>query len=410
MTLRLAAYRTELDTVSAETAWKLVDTLFRQTTSLVIGAAVFIALGAIGFVGTGSRWYLAGLLLAVFTFALRLWQARAYARSRDSATPEVWLRRSIVGAWLTAAGWGAWSTVILFEPEKALVIMVVGAQSACMIGAAVRNCAVKVVAAGQAFMTLVPLFICCVLSGSIYLNIYAAFVAIHILAALALTSFLNRQTLQLLLRDEEKSELVARLESAKQELELINHHLETLAATDALTGVANRRAFDLESAREWRRCAREHAAMSMLLLDVDHFKAFNDFYGHQAGDICLREVAATTLSALRRSADMLARYGGEEFVVILPRTTLEGAMVIGAAVLAAMAARSLVHDASPFGIVTVSIGAACLDPNPDEPVERLIALADAALYAAKRGGRNQVRATSVGAAGSVRPDLNLAGA
>jgi two-component system chemotaxis family response regulator WspR len=107
---------------------------------------------------------------------------------------------------------------------------------------------------------------------------------------------------------------------------------------------------------------------------------------------------------------MLARYGGEEFVVILPRTTLEGAMVIGAAVLAAMAARSLVHDASPFGIVTVSIGAACLDPNPDEPVERLIALADAALYAAKRGGRNQVRATSVGAAGSVRPDLNLAGA
>ncbi len=390
--LRFIQPLTELDAVSPRTARKLVNSLYHQTTSLLAGGAVFMALGLIGFLGTGSHWYLAGFLLAASTCALRLWQSRRYARAPDSASLSTWVRRSLVGAWLTAASWGAWSAVLLFEPEKSLIIMVLSAQSACMIGGAVRNAAVRAIASGQAFLTLTPVFAACLLSGGGYLTIYAGFVALLIVAALALTRYLNRQTLLLLRQDEEKSELVASLELAKQDLEVINRHLETLVATDALTGAANRRAFDLSAAREWRRCAREQTPMSLLLLDVDHFKLFNDLYGHIAGDHCLQEIAAAAAAALRRSADGLARYGGEEFVAILPNTPLDGAVRIAERILWAIEALNLRHEASPFGHVTVSIGAACMMPAPDHQVQQLTARADAALYAAKRGGRNRVNA------------------
>nr|WP_294545220.1 diguanylate cyclase [uncultured Rhodopila sp.] len=385
---------TELDAVSPRTARKLVDTLYQQTTSLTAGGAVFMALGLIGFLGTGSRWYFAGFVVAACTCMLRLWQTRRYARAPDSAPPSVWARRSLAGAWLTAASWGAWSAVLLFEPEKSLVIMVLSAQSACMIGGAVRNAAVRAIASGQVFLTLTPVFVACLLTGSGYLNIYAGFVALLMVAALALTRHLNRQTRLLLRQDEEKSELVASLEAAKQDLEVINRHLETLVSTDALTGAANRRAFDLNAAREWRRCLREQEPMSLLLLDVDYFKLFNDLYGHIAGDVCLQEIAAAAAVALRRPADGLARYGGEEFVAILPNTPLDGAVRIAEHILRAVSALGLGHEASPFGHVTVSIGAACMVPVPGAEVQQLTARADAALYDAKRSGRNRVKTAS----------------
>jgi diguanylate cyclase (GGDEF)-like protein len=397
----------EFDGISNGTVWKLVDTLFQQRSTLIIGAVVFGALGLIGFVGTGSPWYLLGAAYAGGTYVLRLLQSHRYARGGHDGTPDTWVWRSLIGGWLTALGWGGWSVVVMVEPETTLVLMVVGAQSACVIGAAVRNSAVRLIAAGQIFLTLTPLLGCCLFSDSVYLNIYAAFVVVHILAAMELTKFLHRKTLLLLQQDEEKSTLVASLELAKQELEVINQHLETLVATNALTGVANRRAFEMEAAREWRRCGREQAPMSLLLLDVDHFKAFNDFYGHQAGDDCLREVAAAAAAAIHRPGDLLARYGGEEFAIILPRTSLDGAVAIAEQVRAGIQTRALIHDASDLGQITVSIGVACLTPKPEAPVEQLTALADAALYTAKRSGRNRVHAAENAAAAIQRDDLPM---
>jgi diguanylate cyclase (GGDEF)-like protein len=353
-------------------------------------------LGVIGFVGTGSFWYLAGSLVSGALGAWRLRQTHMYATSRANATAVTWAKRSIWGGWATAAVWGGWSAVVLFEPEKSIVIMVISAQSGCVIGAAVRNCGVRVVAEGQALITLIPLFVACLLSGNIYLMLYAGFVLIHLYAALALGKTLHRQTLRLLLQDEEKTELVGRLEAAKQELEAMNQNLETLAGTDALTGVANRRAFDLAVAREWRRLEREQTSLSLLLLDVDHFKAFNDLNGHQAGDACLRDVAAAIVSALRRPDDLVARYGGEEFAVLLPSTPRCGGIKIAEDIREAISAAAIPHDASHFRRIIASIGVAWTASGQETTAEQLTARADASLYAAKRAGRNCVHASDIG--------------
>ncbi len=401
---RLPPLFNELETVSPAVARRLVDPLFDQTASLTIGACVFLFLGVLCHAGTGSRWYLAGAAASAFLGLWRLWEIRRHAR--DPAPPLLQARRFLLGAWITAAFWGAWSAAVLYEPSHAIVVMISGAVSGSVVGAVIRNSTVRAVAIGQIMLTFVPLAGFCLVSPVLWFNLLAGFIVLNIMGALSLSQVLHRQTLTLLLQDAEKTALLHRLESANQELEdtnqeleVVNRHLETLAATDALTGVANRRAFDLAAAREWRRSARDRAPLSLLLMDIDHFKAFNDFHGHPEGDACLRAVAGAIGSALSRPGDLLARYGGEEFVVILPATRLDGAIRIGEAILATLAARALPHEASAFGHVTLSIGAACLTGDATASVECLTARADAALYAAKRGGRNRLRAAPEEGAG-----------
>jgi diguanylate cyclase (GGDEF)-like protein len=173
-------------------------------------------------------------------------------------------------------------------------------------------------------------------------------------------------------------------------LEEANRQLEQLSITDALTGLANRRRFNEALAAEWRRARHAGEPMSLALIDIDHFKLYNDHYGHQGGDACLRLVSGAMKGALRSGSELLARYGGEEFVLILPGTALAAAGLVGERLRAAVAGLNEPHVKSSHGIVTVSVGIATLVPTADTPPERLIELADAALYAAKREGRNRV--------------------
>jgi diguanylate cyclase (GGDEF)-like protein/PAS domain S-box-containing protein len=172
--------------------------------------------------------------------------------------------------------------------------------------------------------------------------------------------------------------------------------MEQMAATDGLTGLANRRHFDTAVEREWRRCARECQPLSALLLDVDRFKLFNDRYGHLAGDDCLRVIAAQLMVATRRPGDVVARYGGEEFVVLLPGTDPEGARHVATRICALVQNQGVVHaENEGFGVVTLSIGTATAWPG--DPSSKwggagaMLSAADAALYRAKSSGRNQVK-------------------
>ncbi len=181
--------------------------------------------------------------------------------------------------------------------------------------------------------------------------------------------------------------------NAQDQVAALNRELSAQANTDALTGLANRRRFDEAIDVEWRRAAREENPLSLLMIDVDRFKSFNDRYGHQQGDRCLRSVASAIADCARRPGDVAARYGGEEIVVLLPCTSSDGAAELAWRVRAAVEVVRVEHrDNLPGGVVTVSIGVATLWPDAADTSrgESLLATADAALYEAKRGGRNQV--------------------
>jgi len=164
-----------------------------------------------------------------------------------------------------------------------------------------------------------------------------------------------------------------------------------LAGVDGLTGVCNRRAFDSRLREEWGLACRQQRSLSLLMIDVDHFKAFNDRFGHQAGDDCLESVAKELQARVSRPTDLVARFGGEEFAILLPDTSLDGAGSVAEQIRAAIADLAIaLPDASNDEHVTVSIGCATLIPQQGEGTQDLIRSADEALYTAKRAGRNRV--------------------
>lgn len=193
-----------------------------------------------------------------------------------------------------------------------------------------------------------------------------------------------------------RQELELRVAERTAELAAAKSRLELLAIEDSLTGLPNRRAFDNALATAWSSCARAHQPLSIALLDIDSFKAYNDHYGHAAGDSCLQNVARVLQRMVRRRTDLVARYGGEEFLLLLPQTDADGALIFAERVREAIEAEALPHAPQvPGGVVTVSIGVVTILPDAVSMPESLFFAADAALYAAKAEGRNRVQAGRV---------------
>lgn len=188
---------------------------------------------------------------------------------------------------------------------------------------------------------------------------------------------------------------ISRIKKAELEIRAMAEKLEVLAATDGLTGVTNRRMLDERLEREVARCRRSRSPISVVMVDIDHFKGFNDHYGHQAGDRCLQDVARALQSELLRPGDFVARYGGEEFCIVLPDTDEAGAFVLAERLRLAVRARNIPNTRSAFGIVTISSGVATLvhGGSADLPSE-LVLRADTALYKSKQLGRDKVTAWS----------------
>ncbi|WP_146164476.1 diguanylate cyclase [Agitococcus lubricus] len=174
------------------------------------------------------------------------------------------------------------------------------------------------------------------------------------------------------------------------ELDRLNKALDRISREDPLTGLANRRAFDETLQKEWERAKRDQQSIALLYMDVDFFKLYNDTYGHNIGDVCLRRVGQTIKQALRRPADLAARYGGEEFVVLLPNTNVEGAIDVAQRIIKHIDALALPHSRSKAAPhVTLSIGVTHNIPRASSTLTEFLAKADAALYKAKEHGRHQ---------------------
>ena len=199
-------------------------------------------------------------------------------------------------------------------------------------------------------------------------------------------------------------EMAQKLAERESELRAVNEHLEQLALIDPLSGLANRRNFDETLARTWKEAIRHRRPVGLLMIDVDHFKLFNDRYGHVEGDACLRRVGALLMSSACRPGDLPARYGGEEFAVLLPGASLAGARIVAERLRRAVEELGIANADAPRGKLSVSIGVASLVPSLADKAlgdkglgakaQSLIEAADAGLYAAKRGGRNAVVADS----------------
>jgi len=317
----------------------------------------------------------------------RLYQRQRFMKSRPDGdrpgqrTPEAWALDFAVGASLSASLWGVTSTyVLLSHQDIGLQFFVLMVQTGWLSAKGMRNAVSPVVVYCQLLLTMVPTVVALVLIPSSFIQVVIPFAIMRFFISIDVVRYHSHQICSLI--------------DSEQRLSEVNAQLEALSNTDGLTGIGNRRAFDQRLAVEWGRAVRERAALALALIDVDHFKRYNDHYGHVSGDVCLRQVAAMLAGAIGRSTDLAARYGGEEFVALLPATDEAGARVVADGLLRSLEILNMPHEESPIGHVSVSIGIVSLKPTAADDMDSLVSLADQALYHAKRSGRNQVKAAS----------------
>jgi diguanylate cyclase (GGDEF)-like protein len=232
------------------------------------------------------------------------------------------------------------------------------------------------------YLKKLQLMSCSVIAASVLLSILLSLLVARYLLSL------ERKNRELQTYSDDLEQLVNARTIALQEA---NASLKTLAVMDSLTQVFNRRHFDDYLQSEWQRAKRSEFEIGLIICDVDHFKAYNDSYGHQAGDDCLRQVAQGIVQSIKRSEDRVTRYGGEEFAIILPNTNLKGALQIAETIRSHIKSLQLAHiSAFPHAIVTVSIGVATMIPRDEDTSSQLIDRADRGLYQAKQNGRDRV--------------------
>ncbi|MCL1091099.1 diguanylate cyclase [Shewanella profunda] len=191
--------------------------------------------------------------------------------------------------------------------------------------------------------------------------------------------------------EEHNRELESIIVARTRELAEANSRLEILSNTDGLTNIGNRRLFDHMLRTEWSRGQRSNTPLALIMLDIDHFKLFNDYYGHLAGDDCLKKLANCLSQSGRRAGELVARYGGEEFIILLPNTDKQTSLDTAHYIHQLIQSLTIPHAKTDLGIVTVSLGIACLQPSEQHSALELVRQADAALYLAKSAGRNCIR-------------------
>ncbi len=374
---------------------RLVDSLFDQRSSLIQGAFALCLVQFVGWFRTGATWFLAAAAASLLVLLARLMMGRAYAKRDPAGPPDVWARRFMLGSIAAGLTWGVTGfAVVWYHMDAKTIQLVVCVQSGWIGGLAVRNAVSPATVLYASLATLVLPIIAGITSSDLFYQCTWMFFVLQLFANLSIAKYLGEARVAMLLSEQAVADSHAQLSQACLELEVANATLQRLSDTDGLTGIGNRRAFDAVLAVEWARCAQERTSLALLLFDVDRFKAFNDIYGHPAGDSCLRLVGGLLAGAVRQRRDFAGRFGGEEFVVLLTDAdALDGAR-IAERLCQEVADAHMPHQGSPFARITVSAGVAGLVPEADDSPDTLIARADKALYRAKQMGRNRVEVDS----------------
>lgn len=369
--------------ISVAVQTKLLETLIEQPASILIGLLGCTAVALFGYYYSHQSWLLLWAFSLMLLLGCRLWLSWFYHRHKAARPPQVWVHRFAVGGILTSLTMGVASGSSIIYGDPFLQMLLITTEISYVTAAVIRNNAVPRVAALQGVIPLVCSSASCIATGNKFYIIFAIFTALNILALFQIIRFLYKKTLSLLLAEE-------RAAAAAEALTDANARLQALAATDQLTGLMNRRGFEIALAAECSRALRFNEEFSLLLLDIDHFKMLNDTHGHQVGDECLRQVGACLRMQVRADADVAARYGGEEFVILMPKTNYFDAGQAAERVRAAIEAIAFPHPTSPFGVTTVSVGYAAFERSVLEESSDIVKAADKALYSVKRKSRNAI--------------------
>lgn len=323
-----------------------------------------------------------GLLVAVTGARFLSLRAFRNASPRSESDHAYWTKHFLAGACAAGVVWGL-SGILLFDPASFPHQVVL----AFVLGGMVAGAVPLLSSVSHAYWcfvipVVVPISIRMMMTGDRIHLVMGLMMVIFGLAMLATSAQVHR-----LFRDSEKlrRELFSSTEVAQA--------LEYLVRLDSLTGIPNRRLFEEELSKEWARAKRDHAPLSLIMVDIDHFKEYNDHYGHPAGDLCLVDVAQAMHHALSRPGDMVARIGGEEFAFLLPQTDLSGAVSVAEQIRERILDLNFPHEASPVANqVTLSFGVSSSELVSVTSPAELIRTSDIALYEAKRCGRNQIMA------------------
>lgn len=324
----------------------------------------------------------------------RTWNTRRFCQAYNSDQVNdfrLWYNRFYVTTVMAGIGWGAGGFIIgtpldaLSQVFIFIVLIGVGAAAIPLLGVMQR-----IMLCFQAVSTIpYAIYISIMLGdrGTILLYMFVLY-AIGVVASMRRMDLNLTESMKL---QYENSQMVNTLSESNQQLQNANEKLETLTLEDALTELHNRRYFEMQLEFEWKRESREKKILTLMVIDIDYFKLYNDTYGHAEGDVCLKSVAQVLQSSLHRSSDIIARIGGEEFVVMLPNIDVDGAMTLANQMQDKLHDAKLTHATSPLGDnVTVSIGIASVLPDENATALGLFKAADKALYKAKTKGRNQV--------------------
>ena len=356
---------------------------FRQLPiSLIVNLANGLILAAVlwNAVPTPVLLTWSGLLIAVTGARFLTLRAFRNASPRSESDHAFWTKYFLAGACAAGVVWGL-SGILLFHPSsfphQVVLAFVLGGMVA---GAVPLLSSVSHAYWCFAIPVVVPISIRMMWVGDQIHLVMGLMMVIFGLAMLATSAQVHR-----LFRDSEKlrRELFSSIE--------VEQALEYLVRLDSLTGIPNRRLFEEELSKEWARAKRDHAPLSLIMVDIDHFKEYNDHYGHPAGDLCLVDVAQAMHHTLSRPGDVVARIGGEEFAFLLPQTDLSGALSVAEQIRERILALNLPHEASPVAShVTLSFGVSSSELASVSSPADLIRTSDMALYEAKRCGRNQI--------------------
>lgn len=353
-----------------------------------ITASLGIALAAVSAAMSGAVW--SGIIATAVALACLLFRMlieRSFvARSSDALEPR-WIRLFVIGSFLSGFGFGLSGAILLYGTSASTQVIIMGVGCAIVQGTAGRAYMIPGTAFVNITLILGMMGIAALADGN-HLLAPAAVLYLFFLVSF-ISQMVNNRLVQL--RAEQTAERLFQEITEKNELlRIANETLETRAYEDPLTGLANRRKFDLVLAESLMLSQQNQSAISLMMIDVDHFKSFNDTYGHQAGDECLQLLSRSIEATLSGSSGLVARYGGEEFVVILPGDNRAMAMMTAERIRLAVSLTGLDTLPNAPPVQSVSIGVVSCEGRSDTTRESMLAAADAALYEAKKQGRNRV--------------------